>query len=371
MVNHSNFPKAILVVLSLFVVLLTASRVQALTNAPTIGKVILVTNLKAEGPGSLKQALDNASDGDEIRYDETLSGDAATVGAVTKSVTITLPSSKKVVFRNVVLGPARETTLVLRNAVFILDKQVYPNELFGVSVNATAKLYNVTLNVVDIPVYDGARLELNDSLIQRGTIEGGEGVFVTINSSTFDESFNSIVTGERSIVSINSSTFYASGGVFSAYLRTGLPANRPKVTITQSTLLPKVQVIFSNADVTLSNTLLYVDIPGDFDFCRKITLIDGGGNLFSKSVSACNPSIHTGTVKIGLLRNNGGSTPTVALLPGSDDAIGKADVAICIKALQGGRDQRGALLPLVNGIISKCDIGAYQTSAIPATSPSN
>ena len=66
-------------------------------------------------------------------------------------------------------------------------------------------------------------------------------------------------------------------------------------------------------------------------------------------------SATNGNPNLGPLANNGGPTPTHALLEGSD-AIDTADAGICAASPVDGEDQRGVSRPQGGG----CDIGAYE-----------
>jgi len=86
-------------------------------------------------------------------------------------------------------------------------------------------------------------------------------------------------------------------------------------------------------------------------------ITDGGGNLREAS-SDCPGS--EGLAKLGPLADNGGATPTQALLDGSD-AINQGSVLYCSAAPVAGRDQRGVSRP--QGRL--CDSGAYELEAQP------
>ncbi|HQY91695.1 choice-of-anchor Q domain-containing protein [Caldilinea sp.] len=68
-------------------------------------------------------------------------------------------------------------------------------------------------------------------------------------------------------------------------------------------------------------------------------------------------NLHTGDARLGALAYNGGSTPTVALLPGSP-AADAAELVTCLAT-----DQRGFARPHGQG----CDIGAFESQPWPRT----
>jgi hypothetical protein len=113
--------------------------------------------------------------------------------------------------------------------------------------------------------------------------------------------------------------------------------------------------------VTLRNSLLASNAAGN---CQG-TVTDGGGNLrFPPSDTSCPSTFDSGDPKLAPgLHDNGGPTPTLALLPGSA-GIDKVQPALCPSA-----DQRGVGRP--QG--SRCDIGAFEFArpAITISSPRN
>ena len=104
-----------------------------------------------------------------------------------------------------------------------------------------------------------------------------------------------------------------------------------------------------NGTVTLKNSIVAIGVGGGH--CSG-TIIDGGGNL-SYPDTTC-PGINSDP-KLGPLQNNGGPTPTMALLPGSA-AIDAANDATCAAAPVSNRDQRGYPRP----VGTHCDIGVYE-----------
>jgi len=82
--------------------------------------------------------------------------------------------------------------------------------------------------------------------------------------------------------------------------------------------------------------------------------ISTGGIPNLDSDNTCNATI-TGDPMLGLLRNNGGPSATLALMDGSP-AIDAGDNSICAAAPVNGVDQRGVLRPQGTA----CDLGAYE-----------
>ncbi|MEO8502768.1 MAG: choice-of-anchor Q domain-containing protein [Acidobacteriota bacterium] len=118
-------------------------------------------------------------------------------------------------------------------------------------------------------------------------------------------------------------------------------------------------------DLTLSNTLV-AQSSGAAN-CGGGTIIDGTANLDDgTSCGFGGGSLTSATPGLGPLADHGGSTPTHALLTGSD-AIDAGLAATCASVAVGGVDQRGNLRP-VDGDgdgTARCDIGAFEAGSLP------
>ncbi len=99
-------------------------------------------------------------------------------------------------------------------------------------------------------------------------------------------------------------------------------------------------------------------------------LLDGGHNIQYPGTS-CSATITSVDPLLGSLADNGGTTKTFALLPGSP-AIDAGDNAICAASPVNNFDQRGYIRPVDgdgNGT-TICDIGAYERlSPVPTVTP--
>jgi hypothetical protein len=116
---------------------------------------------------------------------------------------------------------------------------------------------------------------------------------------------------------------------------------------------------------TLRNTLLANNNPGGN--CAG-TITDGGGNLddaatcgFTQSSSQSNASPG---LDVGGLKDNGGPTQTIALIPGASTAIDRGVNSICAALIGGNVDQRGVQRPADgnNDSVATCDVGAFELS---------
>jgi hypothetical protein len=107
--------------------------------------------------------------------------------------------------------------------------------------------------------------------------------------------------------------------------------------------------IAGGATANITNTIIANSVSGA-DCSGSIAT--NTNNLFKDGT--CSPSL-SGDPALGALANNGGSTLTMALLPGSQ-AIDAGDDTTCNGATVNHVDQRGAYRP----IGAHCDIGAYE-----------
>ncbi|MFZ5856641.1 MAG: choice-of-anchor Q domain-containing protein [Chloroflexota bacterium] len=108
-------------------------------------------------------------------------------------------------------------------------------------------------------------------------------------------------------------------------------------------------LLINDATLNLSNTILANNTKDDCFTESGLTVAQNVGNLVEVSVGCGTPSL-TADPNLGPLADNGGSTWTRALLPGSP-AIDAGDTASCLAS-----DQRGIVRP--QG--SFCDVGAYE-----------
>ena len=243
------------------------------------------------------------------------------------------------------------------------------------------------------------KLVINHSVISHctSTLDGGavfaEGETTLIDSSTFDHNtangimglyFNNGNAGRggaiynNSSLTVTDSTFafnnaHVDGGGIFNYAFLGQSTNAYVNSSTfhaNSTAIANVATasgtLSTSAVTTVANTIL--DASTDSDNCvnkqdtkGKAAMINGGSNL--DSGAGCGFGNNGGSLfglnpHLGELQDNGGPTPTLALLDGSP-AIDQGNPASCAM-----RDQRGLYA------VNKCDIGAYEYGANPLLSVS-
>lgn len=177
-------------------------------------------------------------------------------------------------------------------------------------------------------------LTLSNSTVANNIAAGGAGIHNEQNMSAI----NSTISGNKASNS--------GGGI----------ANKGNLALTHSTLSGNQALtnkgggIFNLKNMTLTNTLIAnskiggdcLNSSGGVTTLQGINLVEDGG---------CNADI-VGDPKLGLLVDNGGPTPTHALLANSP-ALNVANQPLC-----NSQDQRGVKRPQPAGSI--CDLGAFE-----------
>ncbi len=220
---------------------------------------------------------------------------------------------------------------------------VYSPSAYGGAVHFgdQATVSNTTFNDNSSANYGGAF-----------TTEPGNGpLLVMISGSTFisntAQTGGAIVTWDP--LSVINSTFSgntASGSATSG----GAMALAYTTSITNATISDSTgSGIQGSGPVSLVNTIIANSLTGSDCTATVGTNLN---NLFEDGT--CSPSV-SGDPLLGSLANNGGSTQTFALLPGSP-ALDAGDNAACPAT-----DQRGVARPQ-NGV---CDIGAFESTIQP------
>ncbi|MBK7202197.1 choice-of-anchor Q domain-containing protein [Candidatus Amarolinea dominans] len=213
---------------------------------------------------------------------------------------------------------------------------------------------------------NGSTLTVSNSTLSGNSASASGGGIYNDNSSTLTVS-NSTFSGNSAnasgggIFNENDSTIVMSNCTFSgnnASVGGGGIFNdtHGTVTVSNSTFSGNSAYwagAIRNIDgtVTLKNTLVANSLA--IGNCSGV--INGGGGNLSYPDATC-PGIN-GDPRLGVLRDNGGPTATMALAPGSA-ALDMANDAICSAPPVNSHDQRGVIRP--QG--AHCDIGAYEAA---------
>jgi hypothetical protein len=385
-----------------------AQRTKTKGNQPA--NVITVTNTNDSGPGSLRQALADANDGDTINFTAWPGTIGLTSGEllVARSITIAGPGAENLVVNgnaknrvfHVTGGNVTISGLTIINGSasgILLGGGIYndhstltvnnctindnvANEGGGIcndgSANGTATLQINNSNfsgnlggqgaaILNYAPYVGyAAAQINSSSM---TGNGGYGISiivclenvcgqasVQVNSCTLSANNGGIFADLRSDLAISNSTLSGNGVALTNYDKVST------TSISNCTLNESSVDIFNQGSVTISNTVLKVDPSGHTivnvgsvdSLGYNLSSDDGGGYLTGPG-----DQINTDPI-LGPLQDNGGPTFTHALLPGSP-ALNAGDPNFTPPPFF---DQRGSGFDRVRN--GRLDVGSYEEQAL-------
>ena len=154
-----------------------------------------------------------------------------------------------------------------------------------------------------------------------------------------------------------SGNFAATGGAIYAAARSDRHLLNVTISGNQASLVDGVLVdLITSQAMQWTNTLT----DDDCGFISSPAPISGGGNMESPGATCAFPDptdqMNVSDLMLGPLADNGGPTPTHALLPGSPAIDGGVD-SDCPS-----QDQRGATRPVDGNLdgIPRCDVGAFE-----------
>ena len=300
---------------------------------PAVAATHTVRNTEAEGDGSLRQAIDDAADGDsvvfgsnvrgvigleeplDVDHNVTIRGPGADAVTLKGSGEVTLKIAGNVTVSGLTIAGGGETAMKLtRGKVTLLECAVRDSGGTGVAVG-------------------DAKLTLVRTLIaanQGPGVESDAGAITCINSTIADN-----------------------GGA-------GLRSESGALRTANCTIASNhgAGIELAEGEATARNTLLV----GNLRACAG-TVTSQGYNLVDESSCAFTGAgdVQTDDARIGSLGRNGGPTETIAPTGGSQ-AIEGGDPAGCTDPASDGMltiDQRGQRRPAGR----RCDIGAFETPA--------
>ena len=397
-------------ILALTVGLFLVSLQFLLAVLPARAVDLTVLNTNDSGPGSLRQTIADAMDGDTILFDSSLNGQ-----------TITLTSGELLITKNLTInGPgANLLSISGNNASRIFHIQQANAAISGLTVRNGNDVLGGGIQVgstinTPLPATLTGTLFLNDSNVYSNAADAGGGIYIISGTTTISNSnvYSNTALGDGGggianggILSLNSSSVYsniatAGGGIWAIAGETtlnnttvsgnrawgqggGIENSSPALHLTHVTIVSNTANIgapgvrtggglynwwlnFWTVRASITNTIL----AGNWTFnspndCSNVsggmlgTLHTNGYNLVKVPDASCvftaTGDITNTDPSLGPLQDNGGATLTHAVFVGSPaiDHIPNGTNGCGTSIIV---DQRGIMRPQDLG----CDIGAFE-----------
>ncbi len=337
-----------------------------------------VSNINDSGAGSLRQAITDANahaGSDTITF--TVSGtitlasslpnitDHLTINGTGQSVTVSGNDLHRVMY----VGGGKTLTITrlkIEHGYADTSGGAIFSHLSTVILSYSSLAENRAEYYGGAIYMSGGSLTVSNSTFRVNSADDGGGAIKTytttaaVSNTTFIN--NSTPAGGGGIYNDISSTLTLSNSSFSGNSASwgGGIANTASTLIVlsstfsgNSTVTGGGGIRFGSGSLILKNSILANTIGGTD--CKADAAIGTNTNNLIENNSGCGTPFSSADPMLGTLANNGGSTRTFALLPGSP-AINAGDDANCTVSPVAGLDQRGETRPYG----THCDIGSYE-----------
>ncbi len=301
-----------------------------LVAGPAGAAIHTVRNTEADGEGSLREAVEEAEEGDTIVFASDVRGTIAVDDPIEVFGTLT------------VRGPGADR-VTLRGSGEIVVRSGGTVSISGLTISggreATVTVERGRVTLLEVAVRDSGAAGV---LVERGRL--------TLSRSLVAGNAGPGIESDGTTVRCINSTVADNGGA-------GVRATDGAVELASCTVAHNrgIGVQIEGASARLTNTLL----AGNLRACHGAVTSAGHNLVDDESCAFAEPGdLHTQDVRLLPLAANGGPTATAALTGGSP-AIDAGDPAGCSDPETGrvlSVDQRGIRRPAG----PRCDIGAYE-----------
>jgi hypothetical protein len=314
--------------------------------------ILTVTSTADSGAGSLRDTINAAAPGDTIVFNLPL------------PATITLTTGEIVIAQNVTIaGPGANLLTVSGNN----SSRAFSVGLgMAVSISGLTVAHGSAPNVFGGGVFSHGTLSVTNCIFSNNTsgIGGAVGAVIagdlTVTGCTFVG--NSSVLNGGAILAIGgpctvaNSTFSGNSGQDGGAIYISTQATIVNCTLSGNSAEPSGGggVFVTQGTLNLQNTIIAGSTGGDCTLFLGAPIGTNSHNLIQDG--SCSPML-SGNPMLGPLQNNGGTAPTIALLPGSP-AINAGDDSVLGSPLFLTTDQRGAGFARQSG--AHVDIGAFE-----------
>jgi len=305
-------------------------------------KVWVVMSTADSGPGTLRQAILDAADGDTIRFAPSLAGQ--TIG-----LTSTLVLNKDLNIDGSGLSP--QVTIsgqdlghleVPYGATVLISDMTISDADFGILLRGGLTIRNSTLknNFNDsggaISNFGGSLTIENSTITQNYAVYDGGAIFIDYG---YTRIVNSTITQNQA---------GQQGGALYVQMNAMVEIINSTIAGNSAAGYSELRIMSDLADVTVINSIFVCTAENDNCYLYPAGTLGQTHSIFGVGTLA--------DFGLSPLADNGGPTQTMALLPGSP-AINAGDDTYCPD-----HDQRGVTRP----VEGQCDIGAYESEGYPA-----